>query len=353
MNGDPPSFLHALLLLCRRFVRYLGMRCVIAVFGSVLIVIVWAAALTQIDLDRRVTEENAITQNSNLVKAFEEHTVRTLKGIDAALLFIMHEYARLGTQIDIATYIRDGYIDGGLFANIGISDPRGDMLASSQPRTRPINISDREYFRVHIERDSKRLFFSKPLQSRITGTWTFPMSRRITRADGSFGGVVSVAVDPRYFSDFYQKAELGTHGVVDLIGAGGISRSRRDGATASVGFDHQGANLLRMRELNPVGNLLTRGIADGNRRYVSYRKLADYPLTIIVGTSEDEVLAPHLQRKRQYLWAAVLVSLIVVLMSALLALAVRRQQAAAAELARINAELESRVASRTMREVSL
>ncbi len=330
-----------------RITRLLGMNGVIAAFCLVLTAVVWAAVLVQIELDRKTAEENAFIQNSNLVKAFEEHTIRTIKGLDAALLFVIHEYARLGAKIDIASYIRDGVIDGGLFVNIGVSNERGDMLASSQPRPQAINIGDRDYFKTHVGHDSGRIFFSKPTQSRITGQWTFPMSRRITRRNGSFGGIVSVAVDPRYFSDFYQKAELGVHGVVDLIGANGISRARRDGATASVGFDHKGANLLRLREINPVGNLQTLGKADGNRRFISYRTLTEYPLTIIVGTSQSEVLAPHLQRQRQYLWMAFLVTSFIVLMGLLLMLAVRRQQDSAAALAKINAELESRVASRT------
>lgn len=347
IDGAMPADAHLAYKMPRGVSLRPGTNGVIALFCVVLIAIVWTAVFAQIDIDRQTTIDKAITQNSNLAKAFEEHTIRTIKGIDAATLFVAHEHARLGMKIDIASYIKDGYIDGRLFSNIGVSNERGDMLASSQLRPVAINIGDREYFKTHIPRDYGGLFFSKPVQSRITGDWTFPMSRRISKPDGGFGGIVSVAVNPKYFSDFYQQAELGEKGVVDLVGRDGISRARRDGTAASVGFDHKEANVMKSSRADPVGNLLTRGNADGTRRYLSYRVLQDYPLMIVVGTSQAEVLAPHTQRKQQYVWAAVMVCLFIVLMGWLLMLAVTRQQRATDALARLNAELETRVASRT------
>jgi PAS domain S-box-containing protein len=323
----------ALPLAWHSITRRHGINAVIAAFCLALIGIFWAAVVTLIELDRRATIENAIKQNSNLARAFEEHTIRTIKGFDAAVLFVAHEYARLGNKIDIAGYVKDGILDGKLFINLGVTNEHGDMLASSQPRPGPINIADRDYFKVHTLHDSGRLYFSKPVQSRITGNWTFPMSRRITKPDGSFGGIVSVAVDPRYFSDFYQQADLGEHGVVDLIGLDGISRARRRGNVANVGFDHANTKLLAARTEKAAGTLLTRGLNDGIQRYLSYRTLPDYPLFITVGSSQADVLAPHQQRKNEYYLAATLVSLVIALMGALLMLALTRQRRAISALA--------------------
>ena len=68
--------------------RHAGMRGVIAICCLALIVIVWAALMVQVEFDRRVTVENAVRQNSNLARAFAEHTVRTIRGIDAAALVV-------------------------------------------------------------------------------------------------------------------------------------------------------------------------------------------------------------------------------------------------------------------------
>src|SRR6187397_140904 len=82
----------------RLLARSLGMNAVIAAFALVLIGLVWAAVIATVQFEREEAIDNAITQNSNLAKAFEEQTIRTIKGIDAAALFIAREYVRLGTK---------------------------------------------------------------------------------------------------------------------------------------------------------------------------------------------------------------------------------------------------------------
>ncbi len=65
-------------------------------------------------LDQRAEREDtiatAIQQNTNLAVAYEEHMVRTLKGLDGALLFMRHEYQRLNRKLDINRYIDEGIV---------------------------------------------------------------------------------------------------------------------------------------------------------------------------------------------------------------------------------------------------
>jgi hypothetical protein len=68
----------------------LGMNAVIAAFCLALVGITWSVVIAQAQLDRQKAIDNTFKQNSNLAKAFEEQTIRTLKGVDAAALFIGH-----------------------------------------------------------------------------------------------------------------------------------------------------------------------------------------------------------------------------------------------------------------------
>ncbi len=43
------------------------------------------------------------------------------------------------------------------------------------------------------------------------------MSRRITRLDGSFGGVIIAAIDPKFFSDFFTSVDSGQHRFMALM----------------------------------------------------------------------------------------------------------------------------------------
>lgn len=181
--------------------------------------------------------------------AYEEHIVRTLKGLDGALLFMRHEYQRLNRKLDVNRYIDEGIIDGHLFSILSVIDERGNVVLSSKPGE-PVNYADREFFRIHRLRGSEDIFYiSTPVLGRGSNTWQVPISRRINEADGSFGGVIVLSVDPAYLALFYQKVDIGEHGLVMLIGTDGIVRARRVGnalisnatAIATTGWPRWGA----------------------------------------------------------------------------------------------------------------
>ena len=249
------------------------MNAAIAIFCMALVATIWSATIKQAQTEREEVIAGAIRQNSNLAIAFEEHTTRTIKEVEAAVLFITHEYARLGTKLDLAGYINDGYIDGKLFTVVGVVGAGGDLLLSSQPFN-PVNLSDREHISVHKQRGGGKLFIGKPVLSRTTNRWSIPMTRRISNVDGGFGGVVVAMVDPEYFTDFYQKTDLGEHGLVNLVGFDGISRARRVGKTANSGLEMSNSDVLQEQAKNGIGSFLSSGGTEGIARYMSYRTCA-------------------------------------------------------------------------------
>ena len=87
----------------------------IASFCVVVVVIGWVSRLDRIEVERSQTVADAVRQNANLAVAFEEHTVRTLKSIDQALLFIKRERERPGSASNIRQLLADGIIDNDLF----------------------------------------------------------------------------------------------------------------------------------------------------------------------------------------------------------------------------------------------
>lgn len=281
--------------------------------------------------EREEAIATAIKQNSNLAVAYEEHVIRTLKGLDAVTRFIRHEYERLGGPFDIARYVEDGVIDGNLFSILSVVDENGNIVASSQAVPK-VNYADRDHFRAHALRSTDDLYVSKPVLGRVSHTWQVPMSRRIDKPDGTFGGVVVLSVDPGYFTGFYQKADLGEQGLVMLVGLDGIARARRVGRGLSFGDDMSGSSLLTEQAASGVGNFLGLASGKGVRRYVSYRTLHDYPLVVAVGTSQDDVLAESLRNRNRDYWTALLMSVVIALFAALLIVAVTRQKRASAAL---------------------
>jgi len=312
----------------------------IGLFCVVVIGITWASRLDRIEVEHSQTVAVAMKQNANLAIALEEHTVRTLKGIDQALLFIKHEREEPGSKLNIRQLLTYGIIDNSLFTYIGVVDEDGNLALGSGP-FEPTNLSDREWFKVHQRESSDAPFLGKPLLGRVTGKWAFQMSRRIDKPDGSFGGVVYASVDPAYFSKFYRQEDLGDDGLVTLVGLDAITRAQRIGQTSTFGEDMRESALFAEHAKNSAGSFVSGGKLNGTPRLISYRSLAQYPLIVAVGTSQTEALAAFYQSAHTYYIRAALFSLFVVLFAAGLMVALSRQKRAMVSVARSEARFRA------------
>src|SRR5213076_2667743 len=74
----------------------------------------------------------------------------------------------------------------------------------------------------HRNTPGTTLRINAPLQSRLTGMPTIVLSKRIEKQDGSFGGVLTAAIDSEYFYHFYRTFQLGTDGAVTLLRNDGV-----------------------------------------------------------------------------------------------------------------------------------
>lgn len=314
-------------ILARGWSKHANANAAIVLSCLALIGIVWAVTIERVRFERDDRIADAMKQNANLAIAFEEHTIRTLKGIDQAVLFLKTEYDEHGLQLNIGRMIENGALDASLFSYIGITDERGNVVLGSH-EFKPTNVADRESFKVHQQHNDNELFIGKLNLGRITHRWNIPMSHRINKAEGSFGGMVYTSVDPEYFTGFYQKADLGGQGVVTLIGLDGIVRARRAGQKSSFGEDMRGTKLLVEQAKRRNGSFLGEGKADGTVRFVSFRTLAQYPLIVVVGTSEAETLAPFHERERRYYLTAGFASTMIVIFAAFIMAALSRRKRA-------------------------
>lgn len=318
------------------------------------IVLVWGAVFYQANSEEKMVRDAAFTENLNLARAFEEHTIRTIKSVDQAVLFLKFQYEKYGDKVDIAEYVREGMIISSLFNQLGVIDENGIYILSNLPNHKKMDLSDREHFKVHKARDTNELFISKPVLGRASGKWSIQMTRRINKPDGSFGGVVVISVDPFYFSDFYRSVDLGPGSVVSLVGRDGIVRARRAGDDNRVGQDLSQTPFMREVADKPIGSLQAVSTSDGVARLYSYRALKDYPLIVAVGTAEDVAMANFHSRRNGYYGFASGTTLLIVLFGWLAIRLLDAQYRIAAELreSQLKAESANRMKSEFLASMS-
>lgn len=290
---------------------------------------IWLVALQRSAFEREQAVAAAMQSNANLAIAFEQQVFRTLKAAEQVAAFAREQYRQQGADLDLRRWIAQGVIRETPFTIVSVVDETGAIVSSSQA-TGPVNYSDREFFRAQRDGRGDDLFVSQPVFGRVSGTWQIPMSLRIQRPDGGFGGVVVMSVDPANFTGFYGQAGLGRQGLLELTGLDGMVRGRKTGGETAFGLDAKGQTWFQRRAREPLGEFVDGGEAlDGVARIVSYRTMAGYPLMVTVGTAYDDELAPVLQRRANYLAVAGAATAVLLVFAGLLMLVLARQRAVA------------------------
>jgi diguanylate cyclase (GGDEF)-like protein len=290
--------------------------------GLAMIALVWLGLNFHLKAELTTVQADAVQNASNLSRAFEEHLVRTLKDADHTLQIVRNAYEKRPDTFDLAAWSKEEHALEGPTFQMVIIGPDGLMKATTEGlQQSPLDLSDREHFRVHINATDDNLFISRPLVGRVTGKPSIQLSRRIPNPDGSFGGVILVSLDPSHFTRFYNSINLGRAGAIRVVGTDGIVRAvgSQNGIERNyLGTNLDGSTLLTRSKAKPSGWYFTGSARnDGIRRLVFYRVVEGFPLIVTVGLGEAEMFEGVAAKERTYKFAAAFVTLLVLIVMAL------------------------------------
>jgi len=145
---------------------------------------------------------------ANLAKSLTQHAEDTLELADAILVDIVDRIEYDGASADAITQM-DGFLTERIqtlrrFKSLTIYGEDGVLLGSSLPGHRyRVNGRDLPFFQHHGASTSPGWFFSPLIRDPLGGDWILTLSRRFTKPDGSFGGVVVASIPHLYFSTFF------------------------------------------------------------------------------------------------------------------------------------------------------
>src|SRR5207244_4722820 len=156
-----------------------------AIFGVVIIAMLWAGVILKYSEDVRGDEREAERTNRNFSMVFEENVLRSIGEIDKALLYLRRSIETRKDSTDFGTIVSTTDVLSEIIVQVAIIDPAGIMRASNiGPQPAPLlDPSDREHYRVHLTSNEDRLYISKPVVGRASGKWLVQFSRRFSNAD--------------------------------------------------------------------------------------------------------------------------------------------------------------------------
>ena len=316
---------------------------VLGAVAGLILAFTWFFVFSLVSDSRQREMANAERDLANITRLTQEHASRTLRSADQVMRFVKARYLELGDRLDLTEMTRQGVIDTQIFNQVGIIDADGIYVLANRPIPTRLDLSDREHVKVHMAEDTGTLFISKPVIGRSTGKWSIQLTRRINKANGAFGGVVVISIDPTYFTNFYKELNLGPGGMNAIYGFDGFTRARRVGDEIDFVSDATKSLLIQKKiHESPVGSYPQISGIDGVERLYFYREIPGYALISVSGIDMRHLLANHDKAAQALYGQAALASLLILALAAGLAryLWLLRLQAEARE--RAQAQIEDR-----------
>jgi diguanylate cyclase (GGDEF)-like protein len=286
------------------------------VLGITMIVLIWTAAIAYLDAGRETDLKAAAQRTWNLARVIEEHIARTIHGIDNALVILRAMYEVDNKSFGYVDWASDAQLAHGAVLHFSIIDAAGRLVDSSRKPIEPLDLSDREHFIFQRNNASDELFIGRPVEGIRTGKQTIQLARRLRGWDGSFAGEIVASLDTTRLIQFYQEIDIGREGSISLIGLDGYVRARRGFKNENIVKLPPNRGVLVHLAKAPAGTYMNDGKFDGVHRLISYRKVTDYPLAVVVGLARDEILAGYyVNRVRYYGLAAGITALVLIVMA--------------------------------------
>ncbi|WP_426409862.1 sensor domain-containing diguanylate cyclase [Bradyrhizobium ganzhouense] len=221
--------------------------------------------------------------------------------------------------------------------SILVLDAAGDVRLDSRSLTPArANFADRDFFKVHLANANAGLFISRPWVAK-GGEYLISLSRRIDRADGSFGGVVAGSMRLSYFHNLFRKLQFGSKDSMTLLHTDGTILMRAPFNIDTIGQSLKGSDVFRQFPPVAAGTYTKASMLDQVKRLFVFQQVGNRPLLIIDGVSFNTIYADWWQEV--WLIGSFLLALCVAttVLSVLLANALKRRSAAERQLAKLAA----------------
>src|SRR5262249_49781787 len=155
----------------------------------------------------------------------------------------------------------------------------GFLIASTSGDSgQPVYLGDREHFQALMAKTDDELFVGKPVLGRVTGKWTIQLSRRLSRPDGSFAGVIVISLDPGFIDDYFANIDLGPHGAATLrreartiLAVHGLSKSL-------IGQNDMSPRLRDALRQSTTGAFWGSGSIDRVDRIIAFNRSQQFPV---------------------------------------------------------------------------
>ena len=267
--------------------------------AAIVLPCVYVAAMAFTDL--RTREADATDMTLRTVRVAEEHALKVFdmnETLNARVVDLTEGLDDDGIRAREAGVHEKLRTMGGGYpqvAAVSIFGREGTLVASSRYYPSPtLSIGERDDF-LGIRGGRELEHVSKVMTGHVAGEQVFNMGVERKATDGSFAGVVSVALRPSYFDAFYRELLGGSDGTPMIM-----SLVRMDGAILAH-YPRTPQEPTAMAPNSPfteavaqgrrAGVVRMRSNVDGDKLIVAFRHVGSYPVYVLCGYRTSAIWA--------------------------------------------------------------
>lgn len=178
---------------------------------------------------------------------------------------------------------------------VAVVDGNGRMQANTLPSIdlppEGLDVTSRDYVTNQESMTRGKARVGLPITGIQTGKRTIPLARPLLDGAGQQQGIVVAMVSSDYYAQILSTNVLDLEGASAIIRLDGLFMARSPAQAEKFGTSVAGSELLtEWVAASPVGVAQLVAKADGNRKFIGYRVLPDYPLVVTSGLSENKAL---------------------------------------------------------------
>ncbi|WP_423770386.1 diguanylate cyclase domain-containing protein [Pseudomonas sp. NLJ1] len=281
-----------------RFALYRSHPELILNLGSCLAVLAIVAIVSYLlARERDNVEVSAIRSSNNIVQLIESDILRNVELYDQSLQGLIWAVGRKELP-EIPGPVRQRL----LFNEAFVDRKRGDVLwldkqgnvvgdsTSSVPRK--ANFAGTGVFQAHLHNANLGLLVGPPFKARLGDLdWCISFSRRISDAKGEFAGLAAGALRLSYFSELFQRLDIGEDSSINLLNTDGQLLARQPSRTqdSQIGSNYAERPNFKRILSEQSGSFTARSSSNGKPRMYTFARVAQLPLIVLVVHSAEDV----------------------------------------------------------------
>jgi two-component system cell cycle sensor histidine kinase PleC len=265
-----------------------------------------------------------------------ETAATNFMAIDKVLLGTSEVAARQGRTEPLLPFLRRQLAETPVARALLVIGPDGmSRVATNLPDPyKPVDLSDRPYFRHHLDAAASPLFVSGVIQSRNDDRWIMVLSRRIETPDGRFAGVVAATINLEHLSTVIKAAARTSTDTALLVMPDGTILARTPDHDRFVGQSLASNPDFGRIRTQPSGSGDTVSFLDGRHRLYAFHAAPHHPVIAIASHDQSAVLKEWRRHGIMIALAAMLVASVIATLTLLLIRQLRRMDDTLDELAR-------------------